>query len=302
MEITTLPIGHPSSQPTSAPSKYVILTHTDLPKLFLYAGLVGLFIAFVICIIRVFVNHFYLCNKYTTGTESSLEIIPEANIQVRDRDVHHATVVSCLSGNPDSHLLEIKEARDVIHDKNVAATCSTRSVSLLSTDSNAVTAIAPLSVVISTGGRNSDSPARSSFNSNRSSASAQCVSTGVPIPITAVTARAMNVMEAVPESLNTGDTLPRCLCTDHWITAHPFLCCLLSLPTHLLCLFIYLLNSKPQLFPHPFARSSLFHILLCCTLGRNLLFRNRSTFETQSARRSRLQTEDRIVSFIVNNL
>ena len=252
METTTLPIGQPSSQPTSAPSKHILLTQTDLPKLFLYAGLAGLLTAFVICIIRVFVNHFYLCNKmYTTGTESSIEIIREANIQVRDRDVHHATVVSCLSGNPDSHSLEIKEARDVMRDKNVAATCSTRSVSLLSTDSNAVTAIAPLSVVISTGGMSSDGPGRSSFNSNRSgaSASAQCVSTGVPIPITAATARAMNVMEAVPESLNTGDTSPRCLCTDYWITAHPFLCCLLSLPTHLLCLFIYLLHSKPQLFP-----------------------------------------------------
>jgi hypothetical protein len=239
MESTTLPIGQPSSQPTGAPSEHIFLTQTDLPKLFLYAGLAGLLTAFVICLVRVFVNHFYLCNykAYNTGTESTIEIIREADIQVRDRDVHQATAVSSL---------EIKEARDVIRDKNVEASCSTRSVSLLSTDtdSNAVTAIAPFSEATSTGGRNSDGSGRSSFNSNRNSASAsaQCVSTGVPIPITAATARAMNVMEAVPESLNTGDALHRCLCTDYWITAHPFVCCFHSPNTHYVSLFICLLH------------------------------------------------------------
>jgi hypothetical protein len=299
MESTTLPSGQPSSQPTSAPSKHVLLTQTDLPKLFLYAGLAGLLTAFVICIMRVFVNHFYLCNykMYITGTESTIEIIREADIQVRDRDVHQATVVSSL---------EIKEARDAIRDKNVAATCSTRSVSLLSTDtdSNAVTVIAPFSEATSTGGRNSDGPGRSSFNSNRNSASAQCVSTGFPIPITAATARAMNVMEAVPESLNTGDTLHRRLCTDYWNTPHSFLCCLHSPNTHYVSLFIYsttyLTSTLPTFRTHSHVRHhSIF--FLYCALGRNLMFRNRSTFETQSARRSRLQTEDRIVSFIVNN-
>ena len=176
---------------------------------------------------------------------------------MRDRDVHQATVVSSL---------EIKEARDVIRDKNVAATCSTRSVSLLSTDtdSNAVTVIAPFSEATSTGGRNSDGPGRSSFNSNRNSASAsaQCVSTGFPIPITAATARAMNVMEAVPESLNTGDTLHRRLCTDYWNTPHSFLCCLLSPNTHHVSLFIYyIFNLNSSHLPYPFARSSPFHIL-----------------------------------------
>ena len=261
MESTTLPIGQPSSQPTSAPSKHVLLTQTDLPKLFLYAGLAGLLTAFVICIMRVFVNHFYLCNykMYITGTESTIEIIREADIQVRDRDVHQATVVSSL---------EIKEARDVIRDKNVVATCSTRSVSLLSadTDSNAVTVIAPFSEATSTGGRNRDGPGRSSSNSNRNSASAsaQCVSTGVPvpIPITAATARAMNVMEAVPESLNTGDTLHRRLCTDYWITPHSFLCCLHSSNSHYVSLFIYFIfNLNSSHLPYPLARSSPFLIL-----------------------------------------
>jgi hypothetical protein len=261
MESTTLPTGQPSSQPTSAPSQHVLLPQTDLPKLFLYAGLAGLLTAFIICFVRVFVNHFYLCNykAYITGTESTIEIIREADIQVRDRNVHQATVVSSL---------EIKEARDVIRDKNAAATCSSRTVSLLSTDTdpNAVTVTAPFSEATSTGGRNSDGPGRSSFifNSNRNgaSASAQCVSTGAPVPITAATARAMNVMEAVPESLNTGDTLHRCLCTDYWITAHPFLCILNSPNTHYVSLFIYFIfNLNSSHLPYPFARSSPFHIL-----------------------------------------
>ena len=210
METTTLPIGQPSSQPTSAPSRNLLLNRTDLPKLFLYAGLAGLLTAFVICIIRVLINHFYLCNykSYTNGTDSTIEIIREADIELPDRDIHHATVVSCISSNFGSHSLEAKGVPDVIRGRKESAMCLTRSISLLSTDSNELSAIAPTSDVVATEGSNSNGVTHSytgvkgrfSFGNP----GAQPVTMGIPIVSTP--ARAMHVMEAVhvPESSNTG--------------------------------------------------------------------------------------------------
>ena len=255
METTTLPIGQPSSQPTGAPSRHLPLNQTDLPKLFLYAGLAGLLTAFVICIIRVFVNHFYLCNykMYTTGTESTIEIIREADIQIPDGDVHHATVVSCLSGNPDSLLFETKGVRDDTRDKNEGAICSTRSISLLSTDSNALTSIMPASDAdAASGSHGAYSGGNGRFNFSNSGA--QSITMG--IPIAATTARTMNVMESVPApvSSNTGEkeklyrALDRCL-----------LISLFSFSTsQLLHLFITLFNFLLTSIPLPSVSFSMF--------------------------------------------
>ena len=210
METTTLPIGQPSSQPTSAPSRNLLLNRTDLPKLFLYAGLAGLLTAFVICIIRVLINHFYLCNykSYTTGTDATIEIIREADIQLPDRDIHHATVVSCISSNFGSHSLEAKGVQDIIRGKKEATMCLSRSISHLSTDSNELTSIAPTSDVVATEGSNSNGVTDNytGINGRFSFGNPGSQPVTVGIPIVSTPARAMHVMEAVhiPESSNTG--------------------------------------------------------------------------------------------------
>lgn len=205
METTTLPIGQPSSQPTSAPSRNLLLNRTDLPKLFLYAGLAGLLTAFVICIIRVLINHFYLCNykSYTTGTDATIEIIREADIQLPDREIHHATVVSCISSNIGSHSLEAKGVQNVIRGKKEATMCLSRSISHLSTDSNELTSIAPTSDVVAIEGSNSNG---TSINGRFSYGNPGAQTVTVGIPIVSTPARAMHVMEAVhiPESSNAG--------------------------------------------------------------------------------------------------
>lgn len=198
--------NQPSSRPSTRSSHAIVADQTALPvsfTLFLYAGLAGLLLTFVICIVRVFIRHFYLCNfkPNYNGAESSIEIIREASIEVCDLDTHHATVVRRLSVNSETYIESVKGLDCTSIDENVPSTrCCSRSASALSIDSSPL-AIADRNSVLS----NTLDP-ESGTNNVRGcclfSRSSPPVSNGYPV--TGPTASVMNVMESVSEFPNFG--------------------------------------------------------------------------------------------------
>lgn len=100
---------YPSSQPSKRPKTTQTIALPVSFTLFLYAGLAGLLLIFLICMVRVFVRHYYLCNfkLYNNGVDSRIEIIREADIVCHEADIHLATVVSS-SDSFDSHIINFK--------------------------------------------------------------------------------------------------------------------------------------------------------------------------------------------------
>lgn len=209
------PTGQPSSLPTTRPSHMFTNDQTALPvsfTLFLYAGLAGLLLTFVICIVRVFIRHFYLCNfkPNYNGAESGIEIIREADIEICDADINHATVVRRSSLNSDSYVVTAKGIDwSSIDENNPSTRCCSRSASALSIDSPHITATDINGMSSNSTDRDSSTP-RGCCLFNRSSPPAIPVSNGYPI--TGPTASVMTVMESVAEFPNFSKSIitPHC--------------------------------------------------------------------------------------------
>lgn len=203
------PSSQPSSHPTSRPSHILANDQTALPvsfTLFLYAGLAGLLLTFVICIVRVFIRHFYLCNfkPNYNGAESGIEIIREADIEICDAEINHATVVRRASVNSDSYVVSVKGIDCSSFDENNPSTrCCSRSASALSIDSPHVSVMDMNDMSSNSNDRDSTIP-RGCCLFNRPNPPALPVSNGYPI--TGPTASVMNVMESVAEFPNYGNT------------------------------------------------------------------------------------------------
>jgi hypothetical protein len=200
------PSFQPSSLPTTRPSHMLANDQTALPvsfTLFLYAGLAGLLLTFVICIVRVFIRHFYLCNfkPNYNGAESGIEIIREADIEICDPDINHATVVRRASLNSDSYVVSAKGIDcSSVDENNPSTRCCSRSASALSIDSPHVSTTEINGTSSDSIDRDSSTP-RGCCLFNRSN-HAVPVSNGYPI--TGPTASIMNVMESVAEFPNFG--------------------------------------------------------------------------------------------------
>jgi hypothetical protein len=191
----------PSSLPTTRATHLLANDQTALPvsfTLFLYAGLAGLLLTFAICIVRVFIRHFYLCNfkPNYNGAESGIEIIREADIEICDPDINHATVVRRASLNSDTYVVSVKGIDcSSVDENNPSTPCCSRSASALSIDSPHVSANDINGMSSNSIDRDSSTP-RGCCLFNRSN-HAVPVSNGYPI--TGPTASIMNVMESVAE-------------------------------------------------------------------------------------------------------
>ena len=200
---TSQPSSSPTGRPSGRPSRGLSSDTNALPvsfTLFLYAGLAGLLLSFVICFIRVLLRYFCRCNfkLYGSGADSSIEIIREADAVICDEVIHQATIATDLCHESKWNSVTAKAASDKEDSELPCAV--TRSISLPSTNSFSLrrdSLGAPAttdchSVVI--------------CNPNDGSNSVAGISTG--IPISGITARTMSVMEPVAEPPVIGEGSP----------------------------------------------------------------------------------------------
>jgi hypothetical protein len=183
--------------------------------LFLYAGLAGLLLTFVICVVRVFIRHYYLCNfkLYNNGADSSIEIIREADIVICQSEVHVATVLSLdrYCSTDDHTVLNMKTLSD---DTDITETNLNRNREPTFAEGNKSTStmavlmnnLSPRSLLnigcttsnsvdINSDGTNTSTD-NSSINVSRTSVAENEVTA---TPVVDSVACAMNVMESVPE-------------------------------------------------------------------------------------------------------
>ena len=138
--------NYPSSRPSKRPKAEAITLPVSF-TLFLYAGLAGLLLIFVICVVRVFIRHYYLCNfKLFNSGDSRIEIIREADIVCNEADVHLATVVSSFH-SLDSHTISFESVPIKSIDLNDDAfVCNTHLSSYSEDDINQPTIALPVDV------------------------------------------------------------------------------------------------------------------------------------------------------------
>ena len=81
--------------------------------MFLYAGLAGILLIFVVCVMRMVMRHYQLCNFKLSDNDhdSSIEIIREADIDYTETEISLATVVSPTS-TQDDHIITFKSFYD----------------------------------------------------------------------------------------------------------------------------------------------------------------------------------------------
>ena len=145
--------NYPSSRPSKRPKAEAITLPVSF-TLFLYAGLAGLLLIFVICVVRVFIRHYYLCNfkLFTNGVDSRIEIIREADIVCNEADVHLATVVSSFHSD-DNHTITFESApiKSIRHNDD-AIESNTHSSSYSEDDNSQPTIAMPVDVDSTIGG------------------------------------------------------------------------------------------------------------------------------------------------------
>lgn len=192
---TSQPTSSPTGRPSGRPSRGLSSDTNALPvsfTLFLYAGLAGLLLSFVICFVRVLLRYFCRCNFKLYGSEadSSIEIIREADAVICDEVIHQATIATDLCHGTKGDSMTVKAAGDKEDSELPCAV--TRSISLRSAnsfsprrDAQGAPATTDCHSVVICNPHDGD---------NYSGGS---ISTG--IPISGVTASTMSVMEPVAE-------------------------------------------------------------------------------------------------------